>query len=468
MINGTDQLAVINQHIATARDEQVAIHQRMEAANQQGARIRNQLAEEYQKLARFRLDELAANRVAHQMDETDRAVLELLERRLKELQELNSAVEQSTAQQERLNAERDEALRRHDDLVKRIDESAAAVKSQLSRQEVYQAQEKRVAETAAQAERAESKADQAAADQKEKGKPYREDPLFMYLWERRFLTPDYTGSGLTRRLDGWVAELIRFGDARSNYFMLTELPLRLHEHAERQRAIASQELRKLRAIEAQALQTEEIVRDKAALAAAQQSLEEIEDRLEAEEKQHATLFQRQATFSNASDEASRQAIELQVSEIKQEPLANLYIQAKMTGSPDDDVIVARIRDLQQEERHLTREIKALEEQERRQQQSLRELEEVRRRFRQSSYDSRYSYFPSGFELATLLGMLLAGRASSGDIWDRIGREQRFRRPRTPRDFGGGVFAGRLGGGRSGRGSFGRGIGGGGFRTGGKF
>ena len=113
----------------------------------------------------------------------------------------------------------------------------------------------------------------------------------------------------------------------------------------------------------------------------------------------------------------------------------------------------------------------LQEQERQHQQSFSELEDLRRRFRQSSYDSRHSYFPSGFELAALLGMLMSGRASGGDIWDRIDREQRFRRPRTPPDFGGGVFPGGFGGG--GRGGFGGGrrgggMGGGGFRTGGTF
>jgi len=148
------------------------------------------------------------------------------------------------------------------------------------------------------------------------------------------------------------------------------------------------------------------------------------------------------------------------------------MQAKMTSNPDDDVIVTRIRDLQQEETRLIAETEELQAQERQHQQSFSELEDLRRRFRQSSYDSRYSYFPSGFELAALLGMLMSGRASGGDVWDRIDREQRFRQPRTPRDFGGGVFPGGFGGGR--RGGFGGGFGGGGmgggggFRTGGTF
>jgi chromosome segregation ATPase len=168
MMNGTDQLAIINQHIATARNGLDAIHQRMEAANRQLAYLRNQLAEAYRQLARFRLDELAANRVTTQLDETDRTVLKLLERRSQALRELDNAIEQSLAQQGLLNSERDQAVRRRDDLVKQIDESAAEVKSQLGRQEVYQAQEKRVAEAAARAERAEQKAARAEADRRRK------------------------------------------------------------------------------------------------------------------------------------------------------------------------------------------------------------------------------------------------------------------------------------------------------------
>jgi hypothetical protein len=62
-------------------------------------------------------------------------------------------------------------------------------------------------------------------------------------------------------------------------------------------------------------------------------------------------------------------------------------------------------------------------------------------------------------MAALLAMLISGRSSGRDTWERIGREQQFRRPRTPRGFGGG-FGGGFGSGG--------GMGGGGFRTGGGF
>jgi hypothetical protein len=77
------------------------------------------------------------------------------------------------------------------------------------------------------------KAAQAAADRAEKRKPYEADPLFMYLWRRRFGTGDYKASGLVRSLDRKVAHLVGYEDARVNYAMLMELPERLREHAER-------------------------------------------------------------------------------------------------------------------------------------------------------------------------------------------------------------------------------------------
>jgi hypothetical protein len=90
--------------------------------------------------------------------------------------------------------------------------------------------------TAQMLEAAEAKAVQADKDLQEKRRPYEADPLFMYLWRRRFGTPEYRGKGLARYLDRRVATLIAFDGARRNYAVLIELPTRLQEHAERLRA----------------------------------------------------------------------------------------------------------------------------------------------------------------------------------------------------------------------------------------
>jgi chromosome segregation ATPase len=458
MMNGMDQLAVISQHIDTARSALDSLHQRKEAANQQLLQLRNQMTDAYRNLARFRMDELAADRVVTHLDETDRAVSKLLDRRAQAMQALDPAIEQSASHLTSLSTEREQTIQKRDALIKQIDDHAADIKTQLSGQESYQTQEELVVETAAKAERADQKATQAEADQTEKGQSYRKDPLFMYLWQRRYMTPEYKGHGLTRTLDGWVAKLINYADARSNYYMLTELPLRLREHADRQKGIADQAEQDLRRVEADALDNEEMRRLKAALEETLKALETIEQHIEEEEGRHASLLEQRSQYSSGADDISRQAIELQLSEIKDDSLANLYMEAKMTPKPDDDVIVSRIRDLQKEEKKIEDEIAALQSQERQQQKSYKELEDLRRQYRRRGFDSGFSYFPSGFDMAALLAMLMSGRSSGRDVWGRIDRDQQFRRPRTPRGFGGGMFPGRSGGG----------MGGGGFRTGGTF
>jgi chromosome segregation ATPase len=477
MIHGRDQLAIIEEHIATAQNGIESTNRRLQEAGRRLTEIRNQTAVEFRHLARFRLDELTANRVIARLDETDRAVLNLLQQRSRELGELEAEIQQTLARQSALKAEREQAVRRRDELVTEIDRQAAELRAQLAKQEAFRAQEQNAREAAAKAERAESKAAQAEADREEKGRPYREDVLFMYLWGRRYLTPDYAGRGVARAMDGWVAKLINFADARSNYFMLTELPLRLREHAERQKAIAAEESQKLRELEEQALQGEGLRQKNEALLAARKEIEAIETRIEAAENQHAALIERRAAFSGSSDELSRQALQLQVSEIKNEPLADLLREAKSTSRPDDDVIVSRIRDLKQEEQSLSAEIENLQSDLQRQQKSFQEIEELRRRFRRSGYDSGHSYFPGGLDLGALLALLLAGRTSGGDVWGRIGREQEFRLPRHRHGRGpdGGLFPGGFGRGGAGGfpdifggGSGGGGIGGGGFRTGGGF
>jgi hypothetical protein len=269
-------------------------------------------------------------------------------------------------------------------------------------------------------------------------------------------------------MDGWVAKLIDYPHARSNYFLLTELPLRLRQHADRQARIAMDELDKIHALEAEAMKDENLVKKKNELQAAQKSVEEMEAEIETREKQLESFLRQQSDFSHSRDEHSQQALQLQVSELRNDSLSDLYAMARKTASPDDDVSVSRIRALQQENQQLAKEIKQLRAEAARRQKSLQELDELRRRFRRRNYDSRHSHFPGGFELAALLGRLLAGRMSGGGVWEQIRRQQRFRRPRAPKDFGGGIFPGGFGG-RGRGGGFGGGFGGGGgFKTGGSF
>ena len=64
--------------------------------------------------------------------------------------------------------------------------------------------------------RAEQKLELAKTDRDEKRKPYEADPLFSYLWERKFRTPEYDKGGMSRALDNWVARRRRLQDWRQD------------------------------------------------------------------------------------------------------------------------------------------------------------------------------------------------------------------------------------------------------------
>ena len=92
-MRGSESLAIINQYIDTAGGEFNAAHRELEALNQRLTEVQRRSAEAYRQLAQFRLDELAANRLVTQLDETDRALLALMERRNRALGALEAEVD---------------------------------------------------------------------------------------------------------------------------------------------------------------------------------------------------------------------------------------------------------------------------------------------------------------------------------------------------------------------------------------
>ena len=67
----------------------------------------------------------------------------------------------------------------------------------------------------------------ADIDREQKGRPYRNDPLFAYLLDRGYGTTAYKGRGLVAGLDGWVAKLTGFDTARQHFAMLNAWPARV-------------------------------------------------------------------------------------------------------------------------------------------------------------------------------------------------------------------------------------------------
>lgn len=313
----------------------------------------------------------------------------------------------------------------------------------------------------------------------------------MYLWERKFGTSAYEGSGLARLLDRWVARLIGYVDAAANYRMLLEIPKRLREHAAALSAELEQRRAALQTLEEEARAAHPAGRLEAGLEEIERKVADLDEKIAHESARRNALEKQRAQLAGGNDSEYRKAIELLAFELSRQDMRSLKREAELTATGHDDELVRAIDDIREEiaelEEDVERDRDAVSSLDRRRS----ELEAVRGRYVSRRYDDATSYFDNDSLLKDLLAGVLGGVLSGGGMWRQIEREHR-RRSRSDMDFGwrgfptpgtgrslprgrsgGSIFGGGsifTGGGRSTRPSRPprRSGGGGGFRTGGGF
>ncbi len=466
MISGREALSSLQNALTGARRDEDRLVAMLNSATEEAARLRASQADAWRALARIRLDAIAGEEVGGRLDSAERAALALLDRRKAALEQaaqkrraLMEAVAHAQAERAEAGAAVEEALERVDDLRERS-------QARLEDDKTWIAQRRALTHAKEVARAAEEKAVRSEAEKAEKKKPYENDALFAYLWKRGFGTPSYRASPLVRYFDGRVARLIGFEAARPNYFMLNEIPLRLREHAERLAQEVDDEAQALAAIERKALEEDGIAPLETALAAEEERLAEAEERLAEAEAELARLDEDEhAALVDGLDPIMRQALDLLGQALAREDLGELQRRALSTPTPEDDRIVARLREL---EMAIARVDSQIEETRKAALDIARKRQELERSaddFRRKGYDDPFGGFVNERVIARVIGGILGGALSSRDLAKVLRDGFQRRPPRAPGNFGGGIKL--PGGSPWGRGkSMGGSWGGGGFRTGG--
>lgn len=499
MISGRQTLASIDQALGGERAKMDEIEQRIEAMSASLVERQKADAQDFRELAKVRVDLLAGGELVKHIDQAEQQVLSLLKLRETTAGELKGRIRVAEEARDSLDSERAAQAEAVDRAADTVDEAEAKTQARLNAQAAYQAQRERAREAERTAMHAEEKAASSEQEQEQKGESYRDDPLFKYLWERNYGLPEYDASSLVRWLDGKVARLIGFADARANYARLNEIPKRLREHAEGRNEAAEAEFQALKDLDKAARQADGISALEAELEQQQSKLDAIDERIAAAEEGHRTLLERQAAFATGEDEHTRKAVDYLAAEFRRDDLMELRREALATPFPDDDLIVSRMLERDGEGRQAEASIKGLKETLEQQRKRLSELESVRAEFKRHRFDRSGSSFSDGAMVAMILGNFLNGMLDRRTLWKVLQEQQSYRPQRSDPTFGSGGFGrgspwgggagdlrdlggivgglgrggfgrGGLSGGSRGRGGgFGRGGGGGGgFRTGGGF
>jgi hypothetical protein len=486
MISGRSALGFIDESLGKERSG-------IDTAERQIAEVSSQLLEQqqariadYRELARLRVDMMAAGSMISSIDAVGKQVAAALEVRKSAEAALDDRIIAMQDERAALEVERESRRQALEQAAETLDIAEAATQARLDADTGYMAQEQRVREAERIAMHADDKARHSEQEKDEKGQSYRDDALFMYLWERHYGTPQYRAWPLTRWLDNRVAHLVGFADARANYARLQEIPLRLREHAEQKKRAAEAAFEELRELDEQARRADGIIELEAIRDKEQASLDEIDGRIEEAAGRYEQLLEQKDDFAAGEDEGYRKAVDYVTSELRRDDMRELRRDAMATPFPDDDLIVNRLFEGEQQVEQLEDSLRELKNALRQQHKKLQQLESLRSDFRRRRYDQAGYSFSDGALIAAMLSSFINGRLDLDSLWRVLEQQQRYRPQRTDPTFGSGGFGrGTVWGGRRGgfggglsRGGLGRGSilggrrggigGGGGFRTGGGF
>ena len=215
LISGRDALHLLDTLTSGAREDFDAAARSAESFSRRRAELTRLKAEGYRELAKMRLDVIktgaddtltaAEAEATRLLDQHDQFLLIIDGDVAKAAETLSEAETRRRAGE----AEADTALAAYEKLTAETEEELEGDPGYVALKQGYE-------EAKSVAVRAEQKLEVAKADRETKSAPYQGDPLFSYLWERKFRTPEYRKGGLSRMLDNWVARLCRYDEAYLN------------------------------------------------------------------------------------------------------------------------------------------------------------------------------------------------------------------------------------------------------------
>jgi hypothetical protein len=436
MWTGRETLGSIEGAIGKLYREESQLDGALKSAVGETERLRKERAEALRELARVKLDEMAAGRLVNSLDAGERRAVQILD-------DYRLRIANTTERRDALFKEVASAQAARNAAAKLVEEALAAVESLRTEAEgkvqavaAWQEAKATSDQASAVASEAEKKAANAEAELGAKRKPYDEDPLFIYLWQRGFGTSRYQSGNFVRVMDRVVADFIGFANVRPNYAALIEIPLRLREHATAQRAAAAERLAALSAIERRAMV-------EAGIEPKERALNEARHKLAAEDRtleDKATLLrktdeERTTLVSGGSNPTYEEALTTIASADAKDQIAALYLEARRTATPADDAIVRKVEAIDGQLGKTEAQLAEL----RRTAQDLAkrrvEIERVRDRFRGAGYDHPHGTFGNDRDIADALGRTMAGTIAGQILWQVLQGGYGTRAPTGRPDFG---------------------------------
>jgi hypothetical protein len=440
MWTGRQTLGEIESALTKLRQEEGQLDTALNSATSEAEALRRDRAQAYRELARIKLGEISSGRLVRNLDAAEQQAVRILENRRLRIETLNQQRKVTIAEVQQAEKDRNGAAAAVETAVDAVDTIRANAEKTVRTTAAWTDAQKAYDAADSVASEAEKKAAQSESELTSKRKPYDEDRLFSYLWQRNFGTAQYTANNFVRYMDRMVADFIGFADARANYAMLKEIPVRLREHATRQRQNAEDLKATLAAVERRAMVEAGIEPKESELAETRHRLATADA---VAEKKRGLLRDLETTVAalvdGTGDQAYADALQTIADADTQDDIRTLYAEARRTETMSDDMIVQRIGALDERMTKLQQDIGSLRDTAQNLARRRVDVEQVRDRFRSAGYDHPNATFNNDSEIGVILGQVLEGVVRSGILWDVLRGGFGTRTPRGRPDFGAPTF-----------------------------
>jgi hypothetical protein len=188
MLNGLQVLGSIDQALQQALRESEVIDREVSHLTERLLKLRDDETRTYGELARLRLNTTDGSQLVGKLSHADQQLKALIEQRRIAAQDIELSLNARRARLAILRTERDRSQAVVEEKSAHAQAEEDRVRAELEKDADY-VRQKQLAEQATQTARfASQKTGIAENDRATKGKPYEDDPLFMYLWGRGYGT----------------------------------------------------------------------------------------------------------------------------------------------------------------------------------------------------------------------------------------------------------------------------------------
>jgi chromosome segregation ATPase len=404
----------LNGHGETVREVDRQIH---ELLDRRSSTLRD--------LAAHYLPDMSPETVARTFVEIRDDLLEVLARKQRRQREIEDQIATEQQVLQRTDAELAGITEQLNDKVAQREDLEARLAERLQSSDEFKHLSKQALEAEMELEHNEARVAEIESEAREKLPSFDNSRLFRYLHDTGYGTADYAGTGMTARIDRWVAKLIDYQRARRSYDFLRITPTLMRQEVERRRTLFNGLMEQVEEIEdrvSDEIGLTEVMREGQQLGSQRDALvarlAECQNGLLASQEQLIDLERPQNEFY-------QQALARMQNFLANARHAQLERQSRETPEREDDTIVAelswlndQLADADQRQDLLNRQRKGWD-------QRLGSLQELAQRFRAAEFDSRRSEFQRDFDIQRLLSELLDGRIGVDKAWSVMREYQQF-------------------------------------------